>query len=346
LKPPGVKATFVWTEESAPQKKKTRTVEFGIEIPGMDIAAARLAGTENVIFVPASVFSAVKKNVNDFKSREVFGGSASDVATIDIERGRGRLVLAKKGGSWWLQQPVADLADSGVAARLAEELVALRTLDFVGSAEKESLATQGLAPPLFRVALVDGKGSRSSVDFGATRSDGNSVYARRETQVLTVSNPIVEELSKETTAFREAHLVTPDRSAVAGVEGQFGDEKFAFGRSGGAWTAAGKPIAGTAAEDLLSAILDLKSKSFVDESDAAKLKSQTPAASVRLTMAPEPWEFKLYAVRTDVQAVVARRPGGFILPPESLTRLAEAFKKAAARQPTPVPSPALTPKKK
>jgi hypothetical protein len=346
LKPPGVKATFVWTEESAPQKKKTRTVEFGIEIPGMDIAAARLAGTENVIFVPASVFSAVKKNVNDFKSREVFGGSASDVATIDIERGRGRLVLAKKGGSWWLQQPVADLADSGVAARLAEELVALRALDFVGSAEKESLATQGLAPPLFRVALVDGKGSRSSVDFGATRSDGNSVYARRETQVLTVS--IVEELSKETTAFREAHLVTPDRSAVAGVEGQFGDEKFAFGRSGGAWTAAGKPIAGTAAEDLLSAILDLKSKSFVDESDAAKLKSQTPAASVRLTMtmAPEQWEFKLYAVRTEVQAAVARRPGGFVLPPESLTRLAEAFKKAAARQPTPVPSPALTPKKK
>jgi hypothetical protein len=350
LKPPSVKATFTWTEESAPTKKKSRTVEFGIEIPGTDVAAAELAGTEKVLFVPSSVLATVKKSVNEFKSREIFNGSASDVTTMDIERGRGHLVLAKKSGTWWLQQPVTDLADSGTATRLAEELVALRAIDFVGTADKESLPTQGLAPPLFRVSLLDAKGARSSVDLGATRSDGNSVYARRESQVLTVGNSIVEELSKEASAFREARLVTPERSAIQGIEAEFGADKFVFARAGSDWTAGGKPVTTSAAEELLTTLLDLKSKSFLDEGEAAKLKPQAATADIRLTMAPEGWEIRLYAGRGDVQATVSRRPGAFDLAGDTVTRLQEAFKRAATSQPTPAPAPtaapAVTPKRK
>jgi len=343
LKPPSVKATFTWTEESQPSKKKTRTVEFGIDIPGTDIAAAQLSGSDKVLFVPSSVLASVKRGVNDFKSREVFSGSAADVATLDIERGRGHLVLARKAGTWWLQQPVTDLADGSGATRLAEELVALRAIDFVGSSDKENLATQGLAPPLFRVSIVDAKGARSSVDLGATRSDGNSVYARRESQVLTVGNAIVEELSKEASAYREARLVTPDRGAVAGIEGDFGGEKFVFSRAGANWSADGKPVTSAAAEELLTTILDLKSKSFLEEPDAAKLKPQAPTATVRLTMAPEGWDVKLYAVRADVQATVGRRPGAFVLAGDTVTRLQAAFKKAATSQPTPAPAPTVAP---
>jgi hypothetical protein len=301
-----------------------------------------------VIFVKASAIQVVKKSVNDFKSREVFVGSASDIVTIDIERGRGHLVLAKKGGSWWLLQPLNDLADSGVAARTVEDLLVLRAVDFVGSADKENLATKGLNPPAFRVTLVDAKGARSTVDLGATKSDGNSVYARRETQVLTVPNAIVDELSKEAIAFREAHLVIPDRSAVAGLDGEFGETRFAFVRNGAAWTAGGKPIASTAADDALSVLLDLKSKTFLDEADAIRLRALVPAATIRLAAKPESWEIKLYTVRSDIQASVAGRPGGFLMPPDSLARLLDAFKKAASSQPTPAPAtkPVATPKKK
>ena len=354
LKQPSAKATFTWTEDSAPLKKKTRTVEFGIEIPGgQNVAAARVAGTEAVIFVPSSVLAVVKKNVNDFKSHEVFGGSAADVAMIDIERGRGHLVLAKKGATWWLQQPVSDLADSAVVTRLAGDLVGLRVLDFVGSADKENLATQGLNPPLSRVSLVDAKGVRSTADFGATRSDNNSLYARREMQVLTVPNTIVDELSREVDAFREPHLVSPDRSTVSGLEGQFGETRLALVKSGAGWTAAGKTVPGPAAEDVLSAVLDFKSKSFLDDSDVATLPAMTPVATIRVTSASEPWEIKLYPVKNEFNAVVTRRPGGFLVPGDALTRVEGAFRKAlssqptpASSQPTPVPSPEATPKKK
>ena len=348
LKPPAVKATFTWTEESAPQKKKTRTVEFGIEIPGTDVAAAQLVGAENVIFVPASVLATVKKGVNDFKSREVFGGSAADVASFDVERGRGHLVLVKKGGSWWLQQPVADLADPKAAARLAEELVAMRAVDFVGPADKENLATQGLSPPLFRVSLVDSKGTRATADFGSTRSDGNSVYARRESQVFTVPNTIVEELSKEAIAFREARLVALDRSTVALLQGIFGDTKHDIARVEHGWTADGKAIVATAGDDLLSAVLDLKSKSFLDESDAVPLRSQTPLAVVKVVIPPEPWEVRFFIAKNDVKATVSRRPGAFAMAPDTVAYLQGAFNKAAASLPTPAPAPtaAPVPKKK
>ena len=154
---------------------------------------------------------------------------------------------------------------------------------------------------------------------------------------------IVEELSKEASAYREARLVTPDRSSIAGIEGEFGGEKFAFARAGSNWTADGKPVTSSAAEELLTALLDLRSKSFLDEGDAAKLKAQTPTASLRLTMAPEGWDVKLYASRADVQATVGRRPGAFVLAADTVTRLEAVFKRAATSQPTPAPAPAPAP---
>ena len=61
----------------------------------------------------------------------------------------------------------------------------------------------------------------TSVDFGSTRTDGNTVYARQEGQVFTVDGEIVGELSKEAVAFRSAALVALNRSDVVGVEGVF-----------------------------------------------------------------------------------------------------------------------------
>ena len=58
------------------------------------MAAARVAGTTHVLFVPASLAAAARKGADDFKSKEVFGGSAAEVSKIDIERGRGRVSLS------------------------------------------------------------------------------------------------------------------------------------------------------------------------------------------------------------------------------------------------------------
>jgi hypothetical protein len=252
--------------------------------------------------------------------------------------------MVQKGGIWWMEQPLKDLANSEAASRLAGDLNAMRVLEFLPS-DAASLATWGLAPPLYRVTLSDAKGKATSVEFGATRSDGNSVYARREGQVFTVSSSSVEEFSKEAEGFREPGLVKFDRATATGLEGTFGEERIALtrGKDGG-WSTGGKAVLAGNAEDVMSAILDLRSRSFADESEARSLSGQTPSATVKITLSEgEPWEIKLHGGQGGSAATVSRRPGAFRLASDPSASLLAAFKKATVpATPTPRTTPAPT----
>lgn len=334
FKSPSAKASFVSQVKGG--KKETRSVEFGVDIPGTDAAAARLSGSDAVFFVPSSLANAVKKNADDFKSKEVFG-SALEVVRLEVERGRGRLSASKKNAIWWLNQPLTDLADADAIQKLVGELTGLRVLEFVAPAERGNLDALGLSPPLYRVDLYDAKGMSATVDFGSTRSDGNSVYALREGQAFTVASTIVEDLSKEAVAFREPRLVQFERSTAIQVDGVFPHASFSFSRKDSGWTTVGRPVTAAAADDLLSALLEVKSRSFLEDAEAASLRSAAPIATVTVKLSAGPvWTVKLYARRGDTEATVADRPGAFLLSGDSLSKLETAFGKSAAA-PTPAP---------
>jgi Domain of unknown function (DUF4340) len=346
LAKPSAKATVTWKNEGDPQKRSTRTIDFGIDIPGTDTAAARVEGENRVLFVPSSVAASVKKAPADYQSKDVFGGSTSDVARMDIERGRGHLTLAQRDGIWWMEQPLKDLADGEAAARLAGDLTALRVNEFL-PAEKDSLATWGLSPPLYRVMLSDAKGKTTSAEFGATRSDGNSIYAGREGQAFTVGSSIVEELSKEGVAFRESRLVKFDRAKASALEGTFGAEHVLLSRGkDGGWSAGPKPVLAGSVEVVMSAILDLKSRAFLDETEARALAARTPAGTVKVTLSDGgAWEIRLYDGSGEPAAVVSGRPGAFRLPPDISAGILAAFQKATA-VPAPTAGPAPAPTRK
>ncbi len=342
LASPSAKATIVWKEDSKTARKQTRTLEFGTEIPGTDATAARVAGTSTVLFVPTTLANAVKKKPDDFKSKEVFGSSL-DAVRLDVDRGRGRLSLAKKDGVWWLRQPISDLADRDAAEKLVGALTGLRALEFIASPQKPGLASFGLAPPLYRVALADAKGPAISVDFGATRSDGNSVYAERENQVFTVASSIVEDLSREAEAFREPRLVRFDRASAVGLDGAFAQSSFSLVRREGGWSLGPRAVTAPAVDDLLSALLDVKSKSFEDDAEGKALAGGRPAATVTVRLAagaePSSWTVKFYPKGTETEATVSGRPGAFLIAGDPVSALETAFQKAAAA-PTPAPTTA------
>ena len=332
LEKPEAKATIVWTDPEAPAEKKTRTLEFGRAIPGTDIVAARVGGTDKVLFVPASTLAAVRRNADDFRSREVFGGSPSEISRLEILRGRGRLVLERKDGGWWIAEPTADLADTGEVERLAGQLTSARVGDFIH--DVDDLAAVGLNPPLYRVTVSGAGGQTAAVDFGATRSDGNNMYARREGQVFTVDRELGDDLSREAEPFRSAPLVTFDRGDVTALEASFGGKTLALARKEGGWTAQGRPVLAPAADDALSGTLDLKARSFVEEAKVGELA--TPAATVTVRRkAGAPWVLSFYPRGTGMIARVSRRPGGFIVDPEAVRKLESALEKAVAPPVTP-----------
>jgi hypothetical protein len=284
-----------------------------------------------VIFVPSTLAVAVRKKTDDFKSRDVFGGTAGEIAELDIDRGRGRVSLGRKKGVWWLSQPVTDLADGEFAQRLVDELTGLKAVEFVSGDDRANLATLGLAPPLYRAVLTSGQGKAAvstAVEFGATRSDGNTVYARREAQVFTVSSSIVEDLSKEAEAFREPRLVRFDRANVSAIDGTFGEEKFSIQRKDAGWLSGGKVVPAATADDLMSAILDLKSRNFLEEGAAGALKARPVAASFTVRLAgADVWTVSLYPARTDTQALVSGRPGAFFVAGDPTRTLLAQFAK-------------------
>jgi hypothetical protein len=342
LAKPAAKVTFVWTEPSAPGKKLSRSLEFGVDIPGTDLTAARVAGRPEILLVPASLAALVRKGADDFRSREVFGGSSADVARVEVARGRGRLVLARKGGIWWIEEPIPDLADRDAADRLVGNLASLRVTEFLPKSGVGDLAALGLAPPTLRVMLTDAKGAKTVLDIGSTRSDGDTVYAFREGQVFTVGNTILEDLSKEVTAFRDRRLVRFERADVTGIDMVVGPTHHAFARKQAGWIVDGRTLLAAAADDLMTAILDVESKSFLDAAAAAELAGRPADWTMDVRLASGPgWTVKLSPFRGERAATVSRRPGAFVVSGDAADRLREAIEKAAA--PTAVTPSAVTP---
>lgn len=341
---PSAKATFAWTDSKKPGKKESRTLEFGVDIPGTDLVAARVAGRREILFVPASLAASVRKPADDFKSKEVFGGSSADVAAIDVTRGRGRFTLAKKNGVWWLEQPISDLADRDAADRLANDIAALRVTEFVPRAQASDLSALGLSPPLYRVTLTDGKGVKRFLDLGSTRSDGNAVYAAKEGQVFTVANSLLDDLSKEAVAFRDKRLVRFERSAVQGITAATEGRRRVFARQQAGWSVDGRPLLASAADDLMTAILDAETTSFVDDAPLAAFAARPAELELEVRTAPgPPWKVSLYPLRGEFAAVVSLRTGAFAVGRETVEALKAAVDKAAS---TPAVTPAPTPTKK
>jgi hypothetical protein len=340
LAKPAAKATFAWRNPKKPGERHSRTLEFGVDIPGTDVTAARVAGESEILFVPASLAVTVRKPADDFKSKDVFGPSL-EVAGIDVARGRGRLTMAKRSGIWWLEQPISDLADRDVVDRLAGDLSSLRVTEFVPRAQAQDLSALGLAPPVYRITLTDAKEGRHALDLGSTRADGNSIYAARDGQVFTVGNSVSDDLSREAIALRDKRLVRFERSEVQGITASVGSKRRAFARKEAGWSLDGRPVLASAADDLMTSILDAESKSFLEDAPLAVL-AQRPAEvelDVRLA-AGAAWKVALHPFRGEFAAVVSRRPGAFAVSRDAVEKIREAVEKAAA---SPAVTPATTP---
>ena len=77
------------------------------------MTAARVAGQTPVLFVPRPRSPPSRSRPTTSAAATCSADRAADVSRIEILRGRGRLVLARRDGIWWLSEPIADLAERG-----------------------------------------------------------------------------------------------------------------------------------------------------------------------------------------------------------------------------------------
>jgi Domain of unknown function (DUF4340) len=346
LDQPRIKVTVV---AAGGEKSEKRELWLGRKIPGTDDVAAEIPGAHALFYVHSSLVTSLSKTLSDYKSKDVFNGYAADANRLAILRGRGRLDFEKKDDAWWLTQPLADLADATSVDRMVGDLFGMRVSEFVSTDKARDLASFGLAPALYTVTLsVKGKPPQT-VEFGATRSDGKSVYARRAGQVFAVDNSIVDDLSREAEAFRETHVVRFERGDATGITAEFGQGKYDFHKAGSGWQAAGKAVNSSAADDLLSAILDIQSKEFLDRRATAAAGKRPVIGTITAELPKEKkWTLTFHGDGSGTAVVVVSgRPDAMRVDASAVSRLETALKKALPTSPAKVPPkqthPAHTP---
>jgi hypothetical protein len=322
-------------KEEKGAKLEGHTLSIGSEIPGTDTVAARVKGENRIVFVASSFATDLLKPLASFKSRKIFPGSAADVTQLTISRGRGRIEFEKKLDDWWMVKPEADLADSAMLSRLAGDLLAENVSEFLKITDAD-LAGDGLAPPIYTVSLTISK-KPITLEIGATRADGKSVYARGNGQTFALDSSITDELSKEADAYREKKPVRFGNADVKAFSATLDGRTLDLKKEGSEWKESGKAVPTASAEDALTAVSSLVSKDFLSAQDYARVENKPDTASLKIELkAGEPWTMSAKPIDPKRLALkVSSRPEALIVDSTDFDRVTSALRKIAPQAPQP-----------
>jgi Domain of unknown function (DUF4340) len=328
----------ITTKEEKGKRAEVHTVSIGKEIPGTDTVAARVKGENRTVFVRSNLATELVKPVDAYKSKKVFQATLSDVSQVTILRGRGRLDFEKRNDAWWMTRPAADLAASAQVTRLLEDILAANVVEFV-KISKADLAGDGLAPAIYTVTITASK-KPATLEIGATRADGKSVYARSSEQTFAMDATLTDELSKEADAYRETKVARFEAPSVRELEWKSGETSRSLKKDGSDWKEGGKTIPATAVDDVLSAIASLDAKDFLGAPATRDLESRTETASWKVGLASG--GSISVSVRPEspgrVAAKVSDRPEALLLPSGDLDKVVAAVKRLPAATAPPAPS--------
>ncbi len=345
---------------------KTRTILFGDPVPGADATAAAADGRlGSVKFAPIAQLT---KPYDEYRSKSLLDVPTSDIERVTVVRGPNRVVAARDGTGWRLEQPVADLASGPFVDQLLADLAGVRATEFptVAAADMPRI---GLSPPAAEVLLGKGKEVLSRLAFGAAKADAaGKLYAARDGVVMVVDDRAQETLGKELSAFREGRLLPLDTWLVTRVV--FESEALRAGaeKLDGKWRIAGREADGRIPEDLLERLGRAEVRRFVAAKDLASIglapvrrRVPVPAGSVEVLLekakapvrivffAPQPLAAeKLVAARVDGRGDVLAVDASVW---DDVRSFAARLRAAGAAGPTPAgepeasrPTPATAPR--
>ncbi|HEY6066911.1 MAG TPA: hypothetical protein VIY96_12200, partial [Thermoanaerobaculia bacterium] len=120
-----------------------------------------------------------------------------------------------------------------------------------------------------------------------------------------------------------------------------GSKRRTFSRQQAGWSLDGRAVLAEAADDLMTALLDVESQSFIDDAPLAAFAARPAEEELEVHLAGGPsWKVSLYPYQGALAAVVSRRPGALAVARDAVAKLTAAIEKAAT---APAVTPARTP---
>ncbi len=268
-------------EEPIKDKKETkaRTIKylFGAKAKDGGKVYVRVDGWPRVNAIGKDVAALAERPALAYRGRGILNFEAGDLAQIEVERGKDKVVLNQTDGQWKLTQPVEAGVDPAKARTLALALGRLGAIEYVNDAPTpEDLDKQfGLAKPDLSVTLTfTGEGKPRTLLVGKQKGDKTEYYAKMADApaVFTIPKVIHDDIDRDALAYRPLQLwhMSPDDLTAVRVA-QPGQAAYALEREVGKWKVTGPfeaPVSARQADTMANALATLKVERY--ETHAAK----------------------------------------------------------------------------
>ena len=336
-------------------------LEIGAEVPVSSDMLVAVAGRDEVYQVAGSVWSDLTKKPGDWRAKDLFTATRADVDRLTLysggdrltrPSGDDRLLLAQRGDDFWIESPLADLADESLVNGLMTEVTGLRAETFLDDpelADPEKLAELGLEPAdkvlevvlkgreePFRLEL--GKVAAGGEDADASMPSGApTVYARFGDQLVEVRTRLLDSFARPAPEWRSRDWTPLQvfRVETARLEDAAGTVEVV--RDGSDWLRGDDRIAYSTASDVLYAIADARAEEVLsrDEVAARGHRLDEPALEVTLETEDSSQSLALYPpVEGFAAATREGRDAVLLLPSSAVDELTS--KLAALREAEPL----------
>jgi Domain of unknown function (DUF4340) len=228
-----------------------------------------------VLMTTSDFSTALSRNVNELRSRELMTFNMDDARQIVLHSGANTPIeIDKQGGQWRIVAPGHYVADSDTVAQVLTALVDAQIKDFVTDAPKD-LGQYGLKNPQIEVTVFSGKDkTEHSLMFGLEQPQASlkAVYVKRggEPSVYTVEESLVGKVNLGLLDLRDKTVMGFDPLKAGRLEIENHDKQYTLSRdSAGKWqvTAGGKtsPVNGQAVQTFLDELANLKGEKIVED---------------------------------------------------------------------------------
>jgi hypothetical protein len=317
------------------RKEKDRTSQallFGKAEPAKQGVYAMRPGETSVLLVGEDLWKALPKNVAALRDKKILDYDREQVARLELESPKGKVLLARAGGKWQITAPEPVKADDGEVGGLLWKLRDARAEGFLGDGPGE--IDRYLPKPEVKISLwAEGAGAAKTLLLGpsAERRGGRAMaYAAVAGQgpVVLVAAQLLQDLSKSATDLRDRALLGFfDPKEIKRLRVKSGGQAMSLERKGEAEWRVVEPKPGKAREskvtDLLYNLRSLRWKELVSPkgADAARYGFDAPSLEVTLFKADGKELGTLVVGRKEAEKVYVRTsasPAIFTLDPKQL----------------------------
>ena len=208
------------------------------------------------------------------------------VDKIEIKTSALSLLLEKRGGEWFVAQPVSYKADQTTVGQFIHQIKNIEIKNIVSSKPEKHTVFQvdqnGTQVTAYeknaeKAAFVVGKMTESYSESYVRKLNSNDVYLVEGISNYTVNRPVKD--------WRDKTILTLPKESIKDMHFQYGDTTWSITWSDSSWVVGKDKANPPVVESILSSISNLQADDFIDTAVSPKMTAMVVCAGIQLRFA-------------------------------------------------------------